>query len=844
VVAHIDEYYEKYRKALLSEEEAKRQAAEEVRRLRYGKNDYFFIVDRNYITLSHPFPELIGKNVSELKDIKGHYVVRPMMEVALKKGKGFTRYWWKRIGEKSPVEKLSYSVFYPKWQWMVGTGVYIDDIEEEAKKKLDAIIEELRENFSKIRIGQTGYLFLFNGKKQMIIHPYLSGRDVSEVKNPQTGTYLIEDLMKAAKNPEVPFEYLWDKPTDRGNYKYVKQSYVSYFPPLDWYVASSVYKDEITAPAKALSRKIFYLSIIFLGVVIVLSMVFSDTLVRPIRNLIGVMKNVTEKGTTDIQVPVEGVTETRQLGEIFNRMLKSINEAVDAKDRYARKLERFNEELERTVEQRTKELLEANRKLQELDKLKTDFLSTVSHELRTPLTSVLGFARIIKKRLDEVVIPSVDIKDRKTERAVRQVRENLEIIIAEGERLTALINDVLDIAKIESGRIEWKEEDVDMVDVFERAVAAMASLIEAKGLYLEREYGVESVVVKGDRDRLIQVVTNLLSNAIKFTDRGGITCRVKVEGTVVRCEVEDTGCGIPGDMLEGVFEKFKQVGETLTERPKGTGLGLPICREIVKHHGGRIWAESEEGKGSRFIFELPLAEAAVAVEIPKEGLLESIQRHVEEGGGERILIVDDDSAIRSMLKQYLQDRGYETEEAADAKEAIGKARSLRLDLILLDIMMPGLSGYDVLRVLKNDEITRDIPVIVVSVLEDRQRALMLGASDYVTKPVDEKELFKKIRRVMGERTERQRKVVMIIDGDSETMGRLAEAMREKEFDVIESRGERQEIEDGLKRSPDLILVDVDILESFREFLEKKEIRQLLINTRFVYMIKGGQRNMK
>jgi len=842
VVAHIDEYYEKYKRGLLSEEEAKRQAAEEVRRLRYGNNDYFFIVDRNYITLSHPFPELIGKNVSDLKDIKGNYVVRPMMEVALKEGEGFTRYWWRRIGDERPVEKLSYSVFYPKWQWMVGTGVYIDDIEKEAKKKLDAIIEELRENFSKIKIGQTGYLFLFNGKKQMIIHPYLSGKDVSDVKNKQTGTYLIEDLMKAARNPEVPFEYLWDKPTDRGNYKYIKQSYVSYFPPLDWYVASTVYKDEITAPAEILSRKIFYLSIVFLGVVIVLSMVFSDTLVRPIRNLIKVMKNVTEEGTTDIQVPIEGVTETRQLGEIFNRMLKSINEAVEAKDRYARKLERFNEELERTVQQRTRELLEANKKLQELDKLKTDFLSTVSHELRTPLTSVLGFARIIKKRLDEVVIPSVNIKDKKTERAVRQVRDNLEIIIAEGERLTALINDVLDIAKIESGRIEWREEDVDMVDVFERATAAMLSLVEGKGLYLRKEYEVGSAVVRGDRDRLIQVVTNLLSNAIKFTDRGGIVCRVGVREAVVRCEVEDSGCGIPTEMLEGVFEKFKQVGETLTERPKGTGLGLPICREIVKHHGGRIWAESEEGKGSRFIFELPLKGVDMTVEIPKEGLIESIQKHMEDRVGERILIVDDDSAIRSMLKQYLHDRGYETEEASDAKEAIGKARSLRPDLILLDIMMPGLSGYDVLRVLKNDEITRDIPVIVVSVLEDKQRALMLGASDYLTKPVYEGELFDKIKKTLGEKGDRHKILVMIIDGDKETMKRMAMAMRSRDFEVIECTGDKEEIIEGLRRSPELILVDLDILEGFKSLLEDEEIRDKIVNTRFVYMIKGGQRN--
>jgi DNA-binding response OmpR family regulator len=275
-------------------------------------------------------------------------------------------------------------------------------------------------------------------------------------------------------------------------------------------------------------------------------------------------------------------------------------------------------------------------------------------------------------------------------------------------------------------------------------------------------------------------------------------------------------------------------------------LGLPICREIVKHHGGRIWAESEEGKGSRFIFELPLKGMGMAVsaELPKEAILDSIQRQVKERGGERILVVDDDVSIRSMLKQYLQDRGYETIEAADAREAIGKARTMRPDLILLDIMMPGLSGYDVLRVLKNDEVTRDIPIIVVSVLEDRERALMLGASDYLTKPVDEKELFEKIRKALGEKGYRQRICVMIIDGDRETMRKMAMAMRSRDFDVIECTGDREEIKEGLMRSPELILVDLDVLEGFKSLLEDGEIRERIINTRFVYMIKGGQRNGK
>ncbi len=613
VITYINGYYEKYKKGLLSEKQAKSLAAEGVRGFRYGNNNYFFIIDKDFTVVSHPDPAEMGSDASDLMDIKGNYIVRPMMEVAMKEGEGYTRYWWKRLGDDTPAEKLSYSTYYPQWGWMIGTGVYIDDIKAETEKKVDAIIEELRETFSRIKIAKTGYLFLFNGKKELIIHPTLSRMDASRIKNPGKETFIVDDLIAASKNPDKPIEYLWDKPSDKGNFRFLKQSYVDYFEPLDWYVASSVYKDEINMPAKALSQKILLIFVFFLSIITALSAIFANTLSVPIRNLIEAMKDVTRQGLSSINVPVGGTSEIKELGEIFNSMLGSINDAVKAKDRYAekleetnRKLEDFNTELENLVQERTKELVKAYNKLQELDRMKTDFLSTVSHELRTPLTSVLGFARIIRKRLEEVIIPALKRRDARTERAIRQVRENLDIIISEGERLTLLINDVLDVAKIEAGGVEWKEEDVDMADVFRQAAHGISSLIEQKGLFIRPDVRERGLVVRGDRDRLLQVATNLLSNALKFTDSGGITYRISRRDGMLRCEVEDSGCGIPAETIEVIFEKFKQAGDALTDRPRGTGLGLPICREIVKYHGGRIWAENRESGGSRFIFELPL----------------------------------------------------------------------------------------------------------------------------------------------------------------------------------------------------------------------------------------------
>ena len=236
------------------------------------------------------------------------------------------------------------------------------------------------------------------------------------------------------------------------------------------------------------------------------------------------------------------------------------------------------------------------------DQSKSDFLSSVSHELRTPLTSVLGFARIIQKELEGRVFPSLATEDRKVKRAVEGVSEDLNIIIMEGERLTTLINNVLDLAKIEAGKIEWHMETITMPDVIERATAATSSLFEQKNLALIKDFAPDLPPVIGDRDKLIQVVINLISNAVKFTDQGSVTCRVRQQGQEVVVSVMDTGMGIAPEDYPKVFEKFKQVGDTLTNKPKGTGLGLPICKEIVQHHGGRIWVESEIGRGSTFSF--------------------------------------------------------------------------------------------------------------------------------------------------------------------------------------------------------------------------------------------------
>jgi len=252
------------------------------------------------------------------------------------------------------------------------------------------------------------------------------------------------------------------------------------------------------------------------------------------------------------------------------------------------------------------EMEQAKEAAEAANEAKSAFLANVSHELRTPLTSIVGFTNIIQKRLQERILPRVQAEDDKTLRAIKQVEENLQIVISEGQRLTALINNVLDLTKIEAGRMEWHMQPLQVAGVIERAMSATVVLCEHRSLELIKDVEDGLPEINGDHDRLVQVVINLISNAVKFTDRGSVTCRARHVDSHILVSIIDTGAGInEADRLR-IFEKFMQGGDTLTDKPQGTGLGLPICKEIVEHHGGRIWVESEPGRGSTFSFTLPL----------------------------------------------------------------------------------------------------------------------------------------------------------------------------------------------------------------------------------------------
>lgn len=347
------------------------------------------------------------------------------------------------------------------------------------------------------------------------------------------------------------------------------------------------------------SRLIQYTSTIVVVLLIAGTIAFFATsrlqrmISEPVLNLAQVASAVTNEKNYSVRA------KPRESQDELGRLVKDFNTMLD-------RIETRDKELENLVAERTKKLWEAVRELRHLDKMKTDFFTSISHELRTPLTSVLGFSKIIRKQFEEKIIPHLNEANGQITASKKQIVKDLDIILSEGKRLTSMINNLLDLAKLEEGAATWKMERISIQEVFKRATTTTQPMVKEKGLslHIESDDGFPSIV--GDKDRLTQVLVNLIANAVKFTDEGVITCRLIVSDQELIVSVIDNGIGVPHDERDKLFEKYHQVKKAdPMDVNSGTGLGLAICKQIVEYHKGRIWVESELGKGSTFSFTLP-----------------------------------------------------------------------------------------------------------------------------------------------------------------------------------------------------------------------------------------------
>jgi signal transduction histidine kinase/ActR/RegA family two-component response regulator len=393
---------------------------------------------------------------------------------------------------------------------------------------------------------------------------------------------------------------------------------------------------------------------------------------------------------------------------------------------------------------RFEEIQEANNRLRELDQLKTQFLANMSHELRTPLNSIIGFSRVILKGIDGPT--------------TAEQEEDLTSIHNSGQHLLSLINDILDVARIEAGKMSLAFEDVDIEEMANSVNATVRGLVKDKNVELDWHIEKELPLVEADAIRLRQILLNFLSNAAKFTEKGYVSLYIFKEGEHhIHLAFKDTGIGIAEEDFDVLFEAFEQVDSSVTRSFGGTGLGLPITKKLVELHHGRVWLESEIGQGSIFHVLLPIRQSSAEQDWPDPSPIPELMLNAQEEKRPKtesqdeptILLVDDEPGVVNLYERYLRSRPYKILRANSGAEAIQTIQENNgsIHLILLDINMPGLNGWDVLQIVHDNPATKDIPVIVCSIENEPNKAAALGARQSLLKPIVEDDLLHALQKL-------------------------------------------------------------------------------------------------
>ena len=373
-------------------------------------------------------------------------------------------------------------------------------------------------------------------------------------------------------------------------------------------------------------------------------------------------------------------------------------------------------------------LAETAEELREIDRFKTQFLANMSHELRTPLNSIIGFSRVMLKGIDG---PLTELQS-----------TDLQSIHNSGQHLLGLINSILDMSKIEAGKMELAIEELALPPVLDAVLDTTKALIKDRPVELRTILPDDLPTVRADAQRVRQVLLNLMSNAAKFTDEGLITLMAEVGPEFVTISVTDTGIGIEPEAQNRLFIPFQQVDGSTTRRAGGTGLGLAISRSFVDMHGGEIWVESVPGKGSTFSFTLPIFRAL------HERMEDSGELQLHPGQ-KLVLAIDDDAGVITLLKRYLENDGYQVIGEVDPlhAEQVAERLASQLSAITLDVVMPHSDGWQILLALKENPQTRDIPVILCSIVEGLEQGLEQGAAACLRKPITREELLSALRKV-------------------------------------------------------------------------------------------------
>lgn len=644
---------------------------------------------------------------------------------------------------------------------------------------LEAPLDSLSNDIDGKSVGQNGHIRIFDGKKNVLF-------DDDEILPEKMEPSLFKQLAKSQPT--------WTVTRDEHN----KLSLIGAAPitisesananfldgSRQWYLMVPRKLSSAYYPLFNLSIKICMLAWLTIAIMVVASFYGARSLVRPLKDLAYGARQI-GRGNLDFHVDIKTNDEIQDLADEFNKMAAAL----------------------KASQQR---LGAANIELEQASKLKSEFLANMSHELRTPLNSIIGFAEILS---DQPFGP-----------AHPKQQKYMNNIHNSGQHLLQLINDILDLSKIESGKLELNYHEFAVTDILEETRSTIRTMADKKNITLNIDVDAELATIAADKAKIKQIMFNLLSNAVKFTPPGGqIDIEAgKREGLAV-ISVKDTGIGISKKDQELIFEQFRQVSGSDSREFEGTGLGLALTKKLVELHGGNISVTSELGRGSKFTFTVPInmpdnvigaGEATRVCYLPAgcDGDMPPLPASLELMPGRSskptILIIEDDPKAAELMSVYIRDADFDIIVTGDGHEAVQIAKAQRPFAITLDVMLPEKDGWQILHELQNLPETKDIPVIICSMIDDHNLGMSMGAIGHITKPIKKGELFELLNRCRTGVKDERPFVVLVVDDDRDAVELIASILEPADFRVLKAYDGQEAIDISEKCQPDLMILDL------------------------------------